>query len=172
MERTDSTKKILNTYLRRLTNLSGNNRSLFLPRLGSEQFMDLHELSQLNKERSFTIIESLIAGKRKIVCNTTDARMEAVSEASKKLKKLQRLDHFLFEERGSRDLHIGWPFVRGKFADGTLVRCPLLFFPVELISENNQWVIKPREGTDISFNKSNASDILSIDLFLAEPFVE
>ncbi len=154
MENLNNTKSILTTYLRRLTNLSGNNRSLFLPRLGSEQFIDLHELSQLQKEKSFTIIEALIADKKKNVCAIADPRMEAVNEASKKLKKLSRLDQFLFEERGSRDLHVGWPFVRGKFADGTLVRSPLLFFPVSLELENNNWILKPREDADITFNKS------------------
>ena len=154
MENLNNTKSILTTYLRRLTNLSGNNRSLFLPRLGSEQFIDLHELSQLHKEKSFTIIEALIAEKKKNVCAVADPRMEAVNEASKKLKKLNRLDQFLFEERGSRDLHVGWPFVRGKFADGTLVRCPLLFFPVSLELENNSWILKPRPDADITFNKS------------------
>jgi hypothetical protein len=116
--------------------------------------MDLHELSQLQKEKSFTIIEALIADKKKAICAVSDPRMEAVNEASKKLKKLSRLDQFLFEERGSRDLHIGWPFVRGKFMDGTLVRCPLIFFPVSLELEETNWILKPREDADITFNKS------------------
>lgn len=154
MENLNNTKSILTTYLRRLTNLSGNNRSLFLPRLGSEQFIDLHELSQLQKEKSFTIIEALIAEKKKNICALADSRMEAVNEASKKLKKLSRLDQFLFEERGSRDLHVGWPFIRGKFSDGTLVRCPLLFFPVSIELEDNDWILRPREDADITFNKS------------------
>src|SRR6267154_2559548 len=108
----ERTKKLLKHYLRRLTNLSGNNRSLFLGRLTSDQFLDLHETSQLNREKSFSIVESIIAEKKKIICLVVDARMEASNEVSKKLKKLQRLDHFLFEERGSKDLHLGWPFVR------------------------------------------------------------
>lgn len=153
MEQSEKTKKLLTTYLRRLTNLSGNNRSIFLPRL-SEQFIDVHELSQFNKEKSFSIIEALIAGKKKMICPILDSRMEAANEASKKLKKLQRLDHFLFEERGSKDLHIGWPFVRGKFSDGTLVRCPLLYFPVELVAEDKDWFLRVREDEDITINKS------------------
>ncbi len=146
--------EILQTYIRRLTNLTGNNRMLYLPRIASDQFLDAHELSQLNKEKSFAIIEALIRGTKKILCPLIDSRMEASNEASKKLKKLLRLDRFLFEERGTKDLHVGWPFVRGKFSDGTFVRCPLLFFPVELSVEDNQWVILMREGANISFNKS------------------
>ncbi len=127
---------------------------LYLPRLASDQFIDVHEFSQLNKEKSFTILEALMRGQSKTICPLVDSRMEASNEASKKLKKLLRLDQFLFEERGTKDLHIGWPFVKGKFSDGTSVRCPLLLFPVELIVENNKWVIQPREDANISFNKS------------------
>ncbi len=154
MSSVNPTKSLLTNYSRKLTNLSGNNRTLFLPRLNADQFIDLHSLSQLNKEKSFSIIEALIANKKKIICAAVDARLEASNEASKKLKRIQRLDSFLFDERGSRDLHIGWPFIKGKFNDTTCVRCPLLFFPVELFLQNNQWMLKPREDGEISFNKS------------------
>lgn len=150
----DQPKKLLHTYLRRLTNLSGNNRSIFLPRLVGDQFLDLQQLSQLNGEKAFTIIEALLAEKFKSICPVLDARMEASNEASTKLKKLKRLDQFIFEERGSKDLHVGWPFVQGKFNDGTLVRCPLLFFPVTLTIIGNQWVLQPRKDAGITFNKS------------------
>ena len=145
---------ILNAYLRKLTNLSGNNRSIYLPRIHSEQFLDLHTLSQLNGEKSFTIVESLINGKSKMICPLVDSRMEASNDASKKLKRLQRLDRLIFEERGSKDLHIGWPFARGKFMDGTSVRSPLLFIPVEIKVEKNKWVIAIRDNAGITFNKS------------------
>jgi hypothetical protein len=151
---TDQTKKLLTTYLRRLTNLSGNNRSLFLARLTADQFMDVQELSQLNGEPAFSLINALIAEKPKFICPVLDSRMEAANEASKKLKKLQRIDQFIFDERGSKDLHVGWPIVQGKFKDDTPVRCPLLFFPVSLTVQNNQWWIEPRQDAEITFNKS------------------
>ena len=150
----DSAKSILQTYLRRLTNLSGNNRSLLLLRLHAEQLIDLHNLSFLNGEKSFEIISALIQGRQKQLCPVVDSRMEASNEQSGRLKKLQRIDRFIFEERGSNDLHVGWPFVRGKFLDGTPTRSPLLFFPVSLIQEGNHWVLQPREDAGITFNKS------------------
>lgn len=151
---TDQTKKLLTTYLRRLTNLSGNNRSLFLARLTADQFLDVQELSQLNGEPAFSLINALIAEKPKFICPVLDSRMEAANEASKKLKKLQRIDQFIFDERGSKDLHVGWPIVQGKFKDDTPVRCPLLFFPVSITVQNNQWWIEPRQDAEITFNKS------------------
>lgn len=150
----DSVKNILQTYLRRLTNLSGNNRSLLLLRLHAEQLMDLSKLSFLNGEKSFEIINALIADRPKKLCQVLDSRLEANNEESKKLKKLQRIDRFIFEERGSNDLHVGWPFVRGKFADGTAARCPLLFFPVAIVQEGQHWVLQPRDDAGITFNKS------------------
>lgn len=149
-----STHHILRTYLRRLTNLSGNNRSLLLLRLHSEQLMDLHQLTFLNKGSSFDIIKAAIAGKSVKVCAILDSRNEAVNQASAKLKRLQRLDKFIFEERGSNDLHIGWPMIRGKFSDGTSVRCPLLYFPISIVQENNHWVLQPREDAGVTLNKS------------------
>jgi hypothetical protein len=153
VEPADKTKKLLSTFLRRLTNLGAHNRSLVLLKT-SEQFVDLHSLSQLNGEKSFSIIEAVIAEKKKMICPVADARMESANEASLKVKKLHRLDQFVFDERGSRDLHIGWPFVRGKFSDGTIVRCPLVFLPVELVVENNKWYVQFRPEGEITFNKS------------------
>lgn len=116
--------------------------------------MDVQELSQLNGEPAFSIIQALIAERSIAVCPELDTRMESANEASKKLKRLQRIDHLIFEERGAKDLHIGWPIVQGKFSDGTLVRCPLLFFPVSLQIKSNQWYIEPREEAGLTFNKS------------------
>ena len=147
--------ELLQSYLRRLTNLSGNNRSLLLLRLISDQFIDIHEFDYLNNESSFSIVNDLIAQKTNIpVCDELDSRSEHANLVSKKLKKLQRMDRFIFEERGSKDLYIGWPFIRGKFIDGTLIRCPLLFFPVAVELQKNRWIIKPRTEVNITFNKS------------------
>jgi hypothetical protein len=153
-EATPPTKNILRQYLNRLTNLSASNRMLYMPRLIGSQSMDIHSLSQLMGEKSFAIIKDLIAEKKKAICPLVDARMASANEASQKLKQLQRLDHFLFEEHGSHDLHVGWPFVRGKFSDGTTVRCPLLLFPVEICRKEHEWVLQPRSDLKISFNKS------------------
>lgn len=108
----------------------------------------------MNGEKSFSIIEALLAEEKKIICPLADSRMESANTASVSLKKLSRTDKFIFDERGSRDLHVGWPFVRGKFSDGTHVRCPLLFFPVELFVDNNNWCLRFREDGELIFNKS------------------
>lgn len=148
-------KQILQTYLKRLTNLTGKNRSLLLLRLPSGQFNDIHDFNFLEKRSSFEIISDLIGGKQEInLGSIADSRDAHVNELSLRLKKIQRMDQYVFEERGSRDLYIGWPFVRGKFSDGTLVRAPLLFFPVELVQRDNAWILRQRSEVSVTFNKS------------------
>ena len=149
-------KNILHTYLNRLTNLTGTNRSILLLRLPKEQFIDVHKFNLLNHKPSFTIISALLSGRPVALCQVLDSRMELVNEISVRLKKLQRIDRFIFEERGSNDLHVGWPFIRGKFADGSLIRAPLLFFPVSLTQSGNNWMLEPREHAGIVFNRSFA----------------
>jgi len=150
----DQTKKILTNYLRKLTNLSGRNKSIFLPRLNADRFLDIQTLSQLNGEKAFSIVESLISGKSKVICPVLDPRMEDANLESARLKKIQRADHFIFEESGSRELHVGWPFVRGKFSDGTFVHCPLLYFPVQLEIKDGYWSMALRSQAEVTFNKS------------------
>ena len=66
---------ILKSYLKRLTNLSGNNRSLVLLRQSAEQDISLHALDHILPGSAFSIIESLIAGKEKIsMCDVHDPR--------------------------------------------------------------------------------------------------
>lgn len=150
------TRNIFQTYLNRLTNLTANNRSILLLRLPKEQFIDVHKFNLLDHKPSFHVIAALLAGKAAKVCQVLDSRVEANNEVSERLKRLQRLDRFIFEERGSNDLHIGWPFVRGKLMDGTLIRAPLLFFPVNLKQSRNDWIVEPRRDAGIVLNKSFA----------------
>ena len=148
-------KQILQSYLRRLTNLSATNKSLLLLRLRVDYFIDIHDFNFLLKKPSFDIIRGLMAQKSAIpVCSLADSRDEANNQMSKKLRRLSRTEKYIFEERGSKDLYVGWPFVKGKFSDGTLVRCPLLFFPVDLILHDNVWKIGLRKDVAITFNKS------------------
>ncbi len=148
-------RKILQSYLRKLTNLTSNNRSLLLLRLASEQFVDVHDFDFTLGKPSFHIINDLIAQKAKIpLCQIMDSRDYNNNNLSMSLKKLQRLDQFVFQERGGKDLYVGWPFVHGKFGDGTLVRCPLLFFPVAVEAEQKNWVLVPRTDVNITLNKT------------------
>ncbi|OEK06450.1 AAA domain-containing protein [Roseivirga misakiensis] len=148
-------QQILKSYQRRLTNLSGNNRSLLLLRLNKEQFLDVHDFDHVNGEPSWQIIDQVISRKSKVkLIPVSDPRDENSNLLSTRLKRLKRRESFIFQETGATDLYIGWPFVEGKFNDGTPLRAPLCFFPVTLQQENNDWLIVPKKDVNISFNKS------------------
>jgi len=147
-------QKLLKTYLRRLTNLTSRNRSLLLLSLPQEQFIDLHQLDFLDNKPSFEFINQLIAQKSQILlCDVMDSRLEKVNETSKILRKIAKTEAFIEQERGAEDLYVGYPFVKGKLSDGTVVRCPLLFFPVTLKSDGKKWKLEKRDES-ISLNRS------------------
>lgn len=148
-------RDVLKSYQKRLVNLSSNNKSLLLRRLLKGQYIDVHRFNFLNKETSFNIVQKLIEGKKQIpLCPIADSRDEDVNRVSRDLTRLNRLTKFLFEEHGSMDLYVGWPFVRGKFSDGTHVRAPLLFFPVTLSTNGKKWFLNQREDVSAMLNKS------------------
>ena len=149
-------QKLLKTYLRRLTNLTSRNRSLLLLNLPQEQFLDLHQLNFLDNKPSFELINQLIAQRSQIsLCDVMDSRLEKVNEVSKILRKIARTETFIEQERGAEDLYVGYPFVKGKLSEGTVVRCPLLFFPVTLKNsgDGKKWLLERRDES-ISLNRS------------------
>jgi superfamily I DNA and/or RNA helicase len=146
--------KLLKTYKKRLTNLTSRNRSLFLLNLKSRHFIDLHSFDFINKKASFSILETLISTKKSIVlCPQLDPRDGQSNIFSKQLKGIWKTDSMLRAESGSEDLFVGYPFVEGKLMDKTLIRCPLLFFPVQFVQKQNQWVLEKKE-LPVSFNRS------------------
>ena len=146
-------KELLRAYSKRLTNLTGKNRSILMLRL-SAQTVDLHSFHHLNKEGSFKILENLIGGKKAVLCPEMDARDDDVNIVSRRLRRINRWDKFIFEERGSKDLYVGWPILRGKFSDGTPLRCALTYIPVSIEINKGNWEILPRKEEEIKLNKS------------------
>ncbi|GAB4479753.1 MAG: hypothetical protein OHK0057_32370 [Thermoflexibacter sp.] len=150
-----SVADILKTYQKRLTNLTHRNKSLLLLSLSQRNFLDLHQLDFLNNKPSFAIIENLIKGMSKtLLCPQVDSRDKFANQVSPILKNIQRTDRFIQEENGAKNLFVGYPIVEGKLLNDTLIRCPLLFFPIEITLENSHWYLKLRENESISFNKT------------------
>ena len=149
-------KNILKTYRRRLLNLGSSNRALLLLRLSREMHLDVEALDFLNSQPAFAVIEKLLSGKNRISLSPyADSRHAPVAPVSQRLRYIRRKAEMIFEERGSRELYIGWPFVHGRFSDGTAVRCPLLFFPVQLqVSPAQQWELVPDASQPPQFNQS------------------
>lgn len=149
--------RILKAYLKRLTNLSTRNKSLLLTNLSAEQFLDFHDTDFLLSKPSVDVLKQVIQGANRVaLCDVADPRFEKVNEASKRLRKIARTERFIEEERGSRDLYVGYPFVKGKLSDGTPIHAPLLFFPVTLRMDREQWCLFGRDDGNVALNQSFA----------------
>jgi len=147
--------EVLRAYRRRLTNLSSRNRSLLLTSLPAEQFADLHEADFLLNKPSFELIRQLIARREAIpVCDRLDSRSEKVNRFSRRLRQIARTDRFIAEERGTRDLYVCYPFVRGMLSDGTVIHAPLVFFPVRMELSEERWRLSVRPDEPVTLNRS------------------
>jgi len=161
-------KDVLRVYLNRLVDLSSNNRSIFLPKIISSQMIDLKDFHFLNNHASFFYITELLGRKRNIpLIQVLDSRDQNVNQLSVRLKRLKQQVSFTIEETGEKSLFVGWPFVEGKLLNGQLTRCPLVFFPVELILEDKTWYLRKSVG-ELPF--LNPSFLLAYSQALGKPF--
>jgi hypothetical protein len=145
---------VFSVFRQRLQNLSAANRNIFLPRLVQRQMVDVYDFGHLNRQPAFALIESLLRHRPAPAAALLDSRMEATNALSEKLSRLQRQVRYVTEEKGTNDLYAGWPVVAGRFKNDTLVRAPLLFFPVSLEVRKNQWWLAPRSGMPAHFNQA------------------
>ncbi|MEZ4829221.1 MAG: AAA domain-containing protein [Bacteroidia bacterium] len=149
--------QIIHSYKHRLTNLSQSNRSLKLPRLSKSRDMDLKDLGFLEEDSPEDILLKIISGKDVRLINKLDPRHEPVNLADRRLNQIYRSVSTLFEETGTYDLFVGYPFVEGKFIDGSVARCPVLLFPVRLVrnlQSRPRWKLEVAEGEPVVFNKT------------------
>ncbi|WP_339925841.1 AAA domain-containing protein [uncultured Cyclobacterium sp.] len=161
-------KDVLRVYLNRLVDLSSNNRSIFLPKIIASQMIDLKDFHFLNNHASFFYITELLGRKRNIpLIQVLDSRDQNVNQLSVRLKRLKQQVSFTIEETGEKSLFVGWPFVEGKLLNGQLTRCPLVFFPVELILEDKTWYLRKSVG-ELPF--LNPSFLLAYSQAVGKPF--
>ncbi|MFN8393248.1 MAG: AAA domain-containing protein [Bacteroidia bacterium] len=146
---------VLHQYKLRLTNLSQSNRSLRLARLSPRKDIDLSDLGHLNQLSSADILKRIVAGQSVTLVKALSARDEATNLVDRHLNKIWHTVNTLQEESGAYDLFVGYPFVEGKFLDGSVARCPVVLFPVRLVRNltgGNRWTLEPELDEDLSFN--------------------
>ena len=148
-------KDVFQVYLNRLIDLSARNRSVFLPKLIASQMIDLKDFHFLNNHPSFFYITELLGRKKNIpLVHTADARDKNVNQLSQKLRRLQQHIQLVEQETGEKNVFVGWPFVEGKLLNEQLVRCPLIFFPVTLVKDENSWYMSKKAGDQPFLNKA------------------
>lgn len=150
-------RQIIHTYKLRLTNLSQGNRSLKLGRLSKRRDIDLKDLGFLDSQSAEELLKKILAGKSVNLIRKLDPRHEPTNLADRRLNNIYRSVNTFFEETGTYDLFIGYPFVEGKFIDGSIVRSPVLLFPVRLIRNlqgRPRWRLECVEGESVQFNRT------------------
>ena len=114
-------QQILHTYKLRLTNLSQGNRSLKLARLSKRRDIDLTDLGFLESQSPEDLIRKVMGRKEIKLLQKLDARLEATNLIDRRLNSIYRELNTIFEETGSYDLFVGYPFIEGKFIDDTII---------------------------------------------------
>ena len=93
-------KEILQAYLKRLTNLSGNNRSLLLHRLITDQFIDLNELAYIDGNPAWRIMDEVIGRKSSVkLTPISDPRDPNSNKKATRLKRLSRERNLFFKNQ-------------------------------------------------------------------------
>ena len=153
--------QLLQNFQKKLTNLTSSNRSLYLPRLSAENDIDLADFEYVSPSKTaFSLLEDIIIRNKKVLLSPyIDSRDAENNQISKRLQKIFHKSTLVQQERGAKDLYLGYPFVEGRLNSGQYIRCPLLFFPVSLSlssskSEKLFWQIAVREEELPTFNKS------------------
>lgn len=148
-------REMLSIYRDRLINLSSKNRTLLLRKLYRKSAFDLKLLEEINGEdfskRLLELLKKRYSGKIKVLSTPYNQKEEKFYE---NFKYINRESKNVQREKGSYDIYIGYPFVEGKFKDGTLVRAPLLLFPVRIKLENEEVFLEDIEDEYISINKT------------------
>src|SRR5690554_3666661 len=148
-------KDVFQVYLNRLVDLSARNRSVFLPKLIASQMIDLKDFHFLNNHPSFFYITELLGRKKNIpLIQLADSRDKNVNELSQKLRRLHQHIQLVEQETGEKNVFVGWPFVEGKLVNEQLIRCPLIFFPVALVKDENSWYMSKKAGGQPFLNKA------------------
>lgn len=78
---------------------------------------------------------------------------ERLEEISNNINYLLREINALEKETGRYELFIGYPFVEGKFRDGTFVKAPLFLFPITVRQNNGNWYLENIINQEIILNK-------------------
>jgi superfamily I DNA and/or RNA helicase/very-short-patch-repair endonuclease len=123
-----------------------------------EKKQEVEKLKQENLEKHiyeerFLEIQERLDKRLEQELAAINAEGEKIVEFSSSLKSLHKEINDLYKETGRYELYIGYPFVEGKFKDGTNVRAPLALFPINLIRNGDQWYAENMTERAVLLNK-------------------
>lgn len=151
-ERLDTTKevnvsksalKVLNHYKDRLSNISKNNRNLYMGKIENIRSFDLYNLNENDILLNFLTNEKI--KKLDLNLDTLDFNnMTTLYRATNKDSK----------ETGSYNLYIAYPYVEGIFRREKFpIKAPLLYFPVKINRSKRVFSLNKDFDKDIILNR-------------------
>ena len=182
-ERLDTTKevnvsksalKVLNHYKDRLSNISKNNRNLYMGKIENIRSFDLYNLNENDVLLNFLTNEKI--KKLDLNLDTLDFNnMTTLYRATNKDSK----------ETGSYNLYIAYPYVEGIFRREKFpIKAPLLYFPVKINRSKRVFSLNKDFDKDIILNRDLLllsskiesgnldNDMMVLNKFNKEVFVE
>ncbi len=106
--------------------------------------LDLSEILFATGRSSEDFLDELCSGKKRIrISSVFDPRNPAENRAGFYLQKLARERQTENQERGTDNLFLAWPFILGQWPDGSWLRTPFQFIPLNLVKDDHFWWIEP-----------------------------
>lgn len=130
---------------KKLTNLSSANPLLWQSRLRAGIHIDLSTLLFETVVSSSDFLNQLCSGKKRIrLAEVFNPRNPAENRMGASLHRLARLRLTENQERGTDQLFLAWPFISGRWPDGTALRTPFQLIPLNLFSDGAVWWAEPK----------------------------
>jgi KaiC/GvpD/RAD55 family RecA-like ATPase/very-short-patch-repair endonuclease len=140
--------KVLDHYKDRLTNISRRNPNLYMGKVTKKKSFDL-ALLEKNEE-----IAHFLTNKRLVNFNLDFPSSYKGDLLERHVTNLYRETNKDEKETGSYDLYIGYPYIEGVFKkDNFAIKAPLLYFPIKLVRNKRQLIIKKDKDKDILYNR-------------------
>ncbi|WP_164723709.1 AAA domain-containing protein [Thermosipho globiformans] len=156
---------ILEQYKNRLVDISTRNRTLCLTKLYKRRSFDLFLLEEYFNGIIEKVLEHIINRNGKKVCildieniniineDEEDLIKNELSNFSHILRTIKREIDLIEKETGRYELFVAYPFIEGKFLDGTYVKSPIFLFPVKLDYSNGKWYLERIKDEEVLLNK-------------------
>jgi hypothetical protein len=140
--------KVLDHYKDRLTNISRRNPNLYMGKTTKRVSFDLGLLDMRDELVRF------LTNKKVSIFNLTFPNTGAGDVLDRHITNIYRETNKDEKESGSYDLYIAYPYVEGVFKrDNFAIRAPLLYYPVKLVRNKQDFVIKKDKDKDILYNR-------------------
>lgn len=95
-------------------------------------------------------LNAVCSGKKRFRLSAVfDPRNSSENNTGRNFQRLAKARLMENQERGTDNLFLAWPFVLGQWPDGSFLRTPFQFIPVDLVQDGRFWWIEARPESAI-----------------------